>query len=324
VQEHASRIATEIDVYKDNLNIHDLPEIFHYWSNKHLGPHIKDVFDTENVHAVMADELRASTIASGNPYMISIGAGDGQVEMGIAERLLQSGFNDFEFVCVELNPHLIQRGMAAAAEKGLQHKISFQEADLSTWRCQGMYGAAFAHHSLHHIVALESVFDELAAHMAPRASFVTADMIGRNGHMRWPEVLQTMEQLWASMPPRYKYHHLWRRVVDPYENWDCSGQSFEGIRAQDIMPELVKRFHFRKMCVWGGALDLLIDRGYGHNLDPKSPQDTAFIDYVWEMDCECLRARKTTPTQICAVMTKEPGTLRSTYGLTAEECIRRA
>jgi SAM-dependent methyltransferase len=324
MSDHAIRVAAEIERYRHVENIHDLPDIFHYWSNKHLAPHVQEIFGTPNLHEALARELQATLIgAKAGADIVSIGAGDGWVEMALAKRMLDSGFSEFRFHCIELNPHLAGRGEASAKQAGLGDHIAFEVADLSSWRPKQTYAAAFAHHSLHHIEALEHVFDQVLSSLAPGGAFVISDMIGRNGHMRWPEALAPIERLWAVMPERYKFHHLWGRVVDPYENWDCSGEGFEGIRAQDIMPCLIERFHFRKLCVWGCVLDPFIDRAYGHNFDPTNSEDTAFIDRVWALDCALIAARAATPTQIVATMTNAQGPLlASSFGLTPDQSVR--
>lgn len=323
MSDYSHRVAQEIENYRRVENIHDLPDIFHYWSNKFLGRHVQQVFGFDNLHEVFASELSASiSAANGNPSILSIGAGDGCVEIALAKRMLAAGAAPFRFLCIELNPHLAARGRAAAAAAGVSEHVVFEVADLSVWDTSQRFGAAFAHHSLHHIEALERVFDLVRRTLDDRASFVMFDMIGRNGHMRWPETLALIERLWTVIPARYKHHHLFGRTVDPYENWDCSGESFEGIRAQDIMSTLTERFHFIKMCVWGGVLDPFIDRGYGHNLDPANAADAAFVDHLWHLDCALVAARATTPTQVVAVMQKEPAMqLVSSFALTPRDCI---
>jgi SAM-dependent methyltransferase len=322
--DHEQRVSKEIETYKRIENIHELPAIFNYWCGKFLGSHVEEIFDVRSGYQAMAEAIVSSVRDTDNPNIVSIGAGDGTVEIILAQRMLSCGLQHFQFECVELNPHLIERGQISVGEKGLGRHITFRQADLSAWCPDKVYGAAFAHHSLHHIVALERVFDEVAAHLDPRGSFVAADMIGRNGHMRWPEVLEPLQNLWAMLPRRRKYHHILGRVVDPYENWDCSKEGFEGIRAQDIMPCLVERFSFTRLCVWGGMLDALIDRGYGHNYDPDVKEDAALVDWLWEWDCARLKGRETTPTQIIGVMKMQmqPEPLRSSFGLTPAECVR--
>ena len=35
---YAARVQRETETFNEQVNVHDLPAIFHYWSNTHLGP----------------------------------------------------------------------------------------------------------------------------------------------------------------------------------------------------------------------------------------------------------------------------------------------
>lgn len=328
MQDHETRVSREIETYRRVENIHDLPLAFHYWSSACLGPHVAQVFGTSNLHEALALSIRDSIIgAHGNPHILSIGSGDASIELALAEYMRQERFDGFVFHCVELNPHLVERAKAAVTAQGLERHFQFHVQDISKWKADRIYGAAFAHHSLHHIEALEHVFDQVLYHLENGAAFVVSDMIGRNGHMRWPEALEIINGIWAQIPERYKWHHIFGRKIDPYLNWDCTdgGRDLEGIRAQDIMPELLKRFQFEKLCVWGSLTDIFIDRGYGHNLDPANPEDRLFIDELWHKEKVFLQARHLKPTQMAAVMRVGPPTTAAkvSFGMTPEQCVRR-
>ena len=95
-----------------------------------------------------------------------------------------------------------------------------------------------------------------------------------------------MEELWKDLPD--KYNHQLRRFEERFENWDCSADGFEGIRAQDILPLLKKHFHFELFIAFGNVIDIFIDRSFGHNFDPNRQWDRNFIDRVQAMDASCL------------------------------------
>ena len=82
------------------------------------------------------------------------------------------------------------------------------------------------------------------------------------------------------MPSRYKYNHQLKRFEELYENWDCSKEGFEGIRAQDILPLLLQTFRFEAFVAFGNLPDVFVDRGFGHNLDPTSQEDVDFVDRI--------------------------------------------
>lgn len=305
--DHAARVDREIANYKNTINIHALPDIFHYWSSRYLAPDMLGVFGSADLATAFASELRQSMDETGIRTIVSVGAGDGSVEAGITAKLIEMGCRDFRFDCLELSPHLIARGRDNVQGLGLAAHVRFVEVDLTHWRAAGIYGAAFANHSLHHIVALEHVFDQIKRSLAAGGRFVVNDMIGRNGHMRWPEVEALMQRIWRVMPEGYRFDNQLKRVDERFANWDCSGESFEGIRAQDIMPELLKRFHFRKYVAWGGLTDIFVDRSFGHNLSPDNAADRAFIDHLAQADRALLRLGATIPTQVIGVLTPEPG-----------------
>jgi len=72
---------------------------------------------------------------------------------------------------------------------------------------------------------------------------LTSDMIGRNGHMRWPK--RWNNQGVGNSSRILQEHHQseeWSRLID---NW--TAQEGLRIRAQDILPLLVKKFSFRQL-----------------------------------------------------------------------------
>ena len=321
--EHADRIAQEISFFKD-MDLNALPAIYSYWSNKYLTELLNEAYDSFDLFGVFARELGESVRTTGNPTIVSIGSGDAEVECAIAARMLDLGYTDFCFECLELSTFLIDRARERVAGTRLEAHLRFVEIDLTQWAPTAPFGACFANHSLHHIIALEHVFDQIRAHLAPNGSFLTSDMIGRNGHMRWPETQAIIDAIWQVMPDAWKHNRSLKRFEREFVNWDCSSHGFEGIRAQDILPLLVERFHFHKLVAWGGIIDPFIDRAFGHNLDPQVDFDRQFVDTLWQTNRTLVSLGVIKPTQMIAVMKNEPGELRSCDNLDPALCVRVA
>lgn len=319
--EHADRIAQEISFFKD-MDLNALPAIYSYWSNKYLVELLNEGYGSYDLFEVFARELGESVRTTGNPTIVSIGSGDAEVECAIAARMLDLGYTDFCFECLELSTFLIDRARERVAGTRLEAHLRFVEIDLTQWAPAAPFGACFANHSLHHIVALEHVFDQIRAHLAPNGSFLTSDMIGRNGHMRWPETLAIINAVWQVAPESWKYNRALKRLEGEFINWDCSSHGFEGIRAQDILPLLVERFHFHRLVAWGGIIDPFIDRAFGHNLDPNIDFDRQFIDTLWQTNRTLVSLGVIKPTQMIAVMKNEPGSLVSCDDLDPARCVR--
>ena len=208
--------------------------------------------------------------------------------------------------------------------KDLSKYFVFSPFDVNSWRPARKYHAVLAFQSLHHFVELEVLFSKIQAALHPDGYFMADDMIGRNGHQRWPEALKFVHEFWKELPSKYTYNHLLRRFETVYENWDCATSGFEGIRAQDILALLVERFHFDSFFAFGNIIDVFIDRTFGPNFDPDKEWDRAFIDRVHAADVAEIEAGRVKPTHMMAVMTKKPvGRTKIHKHLSPGFCIRR-
>jgi len=323
---YATKLQAQIEQYREVANIHDLPDIFHYWSNKHLRPRLNEVMGADTVSDFYALPFqRALMSGDGDRRLLSIGAGDCSVEIGVAKRLRDLGVRDFELVCLEVSPHLIERAEVAIRRDSLESYVRPQSTDVNQWRPTEQFTGVMANHSLHHFVELEKVFAAVRESLDDQGVFVTNDMIGRNGHMRWPEVLEFVESIWAFMPDRYKFNRQLNRFEAAFVNWDCSSEGFEGIRAQDILPLLNRSFGFESFLAFGGIVDVFVDRAFGHNFDPSLDGDKAFVDFLQLLNDRLTDASVVKPTTMFAVMRKQTGlTPRVWRNWTPAECERRA
>jgi trans-aconitate methyltransferase len=179
--------------------VHDLPGIFHYWSNRYLLPKCRQ-FGFSTPQDFFENELLKLTALPGLHRFVSIGSGNGDLEVALAAALVARGRQDFTLECVDLNETMLERARAAARAAGVEAQLRFTRADFNTWQPVTPYHAVLANQSLHHVVALEHLFDAVAAQLAPQGLFIISDMIGRNGHQRWPEARASASLLVPTMP----------------------------------------------------------------------------------------------------------------------------
>jgi SAM-dependent methyltransferase len=322
---YQGRLASEQEHFDDMVDVHALPAIFHYWSHKYLLPKARSMgYDhPDGLFANgIADCLRKSKREV--PRILSIGAGNCDTEARVAKRLLAMGFEQFEIECLELSKPMLARGVANAQKEGVAGHIRTTRGDFNRWKATQLYDAIIANQSLHHVVELERLYDEVKASLEPWGAFIVSDMIGRNGHMRWPEALAIVDEFWRELPNDKRYNRQLRRQEDQFVNWDCSSEGFEGIRAQDVLPLLMERFEFHSFLGFSNVVDPFIDRGFGHNYDPDSPADRAIIDRVHERDESEIRAGRVKPTHMFAVMSRQaPGPVRCIDHLTPQFCVRQ-
>ena len=324
--EYSLKVQQELAIYKQQVNVHDLPEIYHYWSNKFLKPmFLRAGFDSIEEFFVRNMFDAAQRTEKGVARFASIGSGNCDLEINLAKLLIDLGLENFIFDCIELNPIMLERGHQLAQRHEMDHKFNFIESDFNTWKAAlTKYDAVIANQSLHHVSDLEHLYDQIYNHLEHEGCFVISDMIGRNGHQRWPEALRLVHRFWQELPDNYKYNILLNRHEEIYENWDCSKEGFEGIRAEEVLPLLLCRFKCQKFIGFGNVIDIFVDRCFGHHFNPNNESDKDFIDRVHEEDERGIRDGQLTPTHMLAVFAKELN--KEPYysrGISPEKFVRR-
>ena len=318
------RLVAEKGRYEDCLEVHDLPPVFHYWSNKYLRPKLESFgfSDPRGMFLKYVQDLHQMRHGEALRFA-SIGAGNCELEISLARSLLLQGRSDFVIDCLELNPAMLERGKAAAVKAGVDPQIRLVETDANLWTPDHAYDAVFANQSLHHILSLEHLFGQINHCLKPDGIFIISDMIGRNGHLRWPEALEIVQEFWQKLPPSYRVNRKLQRFEERFENWDCSTEDFEGIRSQDILPLLSATFHFRLFVGFGNVIDPFVDRAFGPHFNIKVPWDRAFIDSVHERDEREMLAGNIKPTHMLAVLGKHAdGPVQCHPPLSPAFCIR--
>ena len=193
-REYKARVARQIAQYATEP-LHDAPPIYEYWSNTYLRPKLNAVFGVDSMTAFYGEHILQRVAAAPEPVtrILSIGAGDAELEVEVAQYLLSRGMVTFRLEGLELSPVLIERANKRISDAAVDSHVSVIQSDLNSWspakRSSQHYTAVLANYILHHILELESLLEGVATAIGSSGVFLTADMIGRNGHMRWPEAL---------------------------------------------------------------------------------------------------------------------------------------
>jgi 2-polyprenyl-3-methyl-5-hydroxy-6-metoxy-1,4-benzoquinol methylase len=289
--------------FRKCASVHALPDIYHYWSNRYLRPKFEQFGATHPEAFFLQCLQRCRAEGDDRPLrFLSIGAGDCAIEVGLAAALAQQAGAPFVIECHDVNRRVLERGRKLADAQGVAAYVRPVLTDLNRWRPEGRYDAVLANQSLHHVVGLENLFDGVANSLSPRGLFVVSDMIGRNGHKRWPEALAIVEAFWNELPPSYRVDRQRGRQQRSYPDVDYSTRGFEGIRAQDILPLLVERFGFDAFIGFANAIDPFIDRSFGPNFSLDREWDRAFIDRVHARDEAAMDSGEIKPTHMLAAL----------------------
>lgn len=307
---YEAKVTKEIEWFAAS-KIHDLPPIYDYWADTYIRPRLSSVLGVETIQAFYIDHVleRARDARGSDVHILSLGAGDAELEVQIAQGLLSKGMDRFMLHCLELSPVLIGRANQRIETAGLGSCMSVEQSDLNAalqnWS-RGSCLAVVANHILHHIVDLEALFTNVSRAIGDAGVFLTADMIGRNGHLRWPETLVLVNALWDTLPDELKYNNVFNAVDHVYRDWDCLlGGGFEGIRAQDILPLLVGHYQFEKFLAFGSLPDAFFNRMYGPNFDRDLPAHQQFVERLDELNASLLELGVIKPTMMFAVLSND-------------------
>jgi len=296
------RVSAQIAQYANVENMNVMSDAWHYWQKEYFLPRFRQVMGATSPFHLYLETYAGALRRTGQRRLLSVGFGDGVIEARLMRELHARGFGDCTIDAVEISAAQIERGRQQARLAGVPDAFNFIEADINRWQPTEKYAGILVHHALHHIQALEFFFEGIRKSLLPGGRFVTFDVVGRNGHMRWPETLEVVQSLWKVLPPEKRKHHVLGCFDDSFVNRDCSSQGFEGIRAQDILPLLIQNFGFERFFAWGGLTDVFVSRGFGPNFDIKSTFDKAFIDHVALLNDVLIDSGHIKPTVISAVM----------------------
>lgn len=323
--DYQRKAAVERRHFEQIESFNPLATILGWWAPRYLTPRVQQIFGTQT-HIQFYGEpiVRLCERKDSTVQVASIGSGDGTVELQIVHYLLEKrGVRNFMLTGFELSPVLVQRASAKIDAATMEH-AAFQCADINSGLSPGSVDVVVFNQVLHHIVELEALFDAISAILAPDGIVLIRDMIGRNGHRAWPEALDVIDSVWKSMPARYRYHHVHKREYASFPDIDMSSHSFEGIRAQDILPLLLAHpsLHFSKFYAWGGVVDRFISQGFGPNYDAAREDDIAFLHVLSLLTDELNDSGRVKPVQMVAEMVKSPVRCSHWPSRSPEGCLR--
>lgn len=308
-ESYADRVRAEVLNFERALEAggvtHSIPRIFTHWASNYLSPRLTHIFGTAAIPEVFAREiLRCSPSASEQPVSIlSLGSGDCEFERSV--HALLDGHIEAVWSCTDINPKVSEHARACTADTTrYSNFFKFYTIDLNEDFVQGSFDFIIANHSLHHFINLEHIFDCAKRSLKGNGRFIISDMIGRNGHMRWPEALCFVEALWKFLPDKFRYNnHAKCTEGEEFNNYDCTQNGdFEGVRAQDILPLLLKTFHFERFVGFGNIMDIFIDKAYGPNFDPSQEFDLRFIRYLEDVNNALIDDGIIKPTMMIATL----------------------
>lgn len=223
----------------------------------------------------------------------------------MAVRLRDAGVDNVRIVACDINEDMLRDARNSAAAAGVADVFAFEVSDLNlATSTPGSADVLIANQCLHHFVELESVMDFVQATLTDDGVFLTSDVVGRNGHLLWPEALGFVERIWEDLPGKYRRDRALGTTGSRYCNYNHANVGFEGIRAQDILGLLVARFDFEFCLAFACIILPFVERRFGWNFDPALAEDREIIDRIASMDENLIERGVLKPTQLLAILRK--------------------
>ena len=297
-----NKIDEELLIYKNNHNVNELPAAFHYCAEKYLRKLLMNsigVTSFESLVIKYIDILKEDKDEI-SIKICSLGSGNCEKEIGITRDCEFKG----KIYCYDINSDMLERGRKSADNNDL-HNFEFIKCDINDIQLDQEFDIVFAHHSLHHFMKLEHIFDEVNRCMTKKSFFIIADMIGRNGHMFWDNTLEIYNAIWNIFPKELKYNVKRNKYIIKRLQWGFSIEGFEGIRAQDILPLLDEKFKFKDFAPFFAIVNKFTDRDFGYNFDLENNYHLSLLDMICNLDDFALKNKILRPTQLLAAMVKK-------------------
>ncbi|MBI3580205.1 MAG: class I SAM-dependent methyltransferase [Ignavibacteriales bacterium] len=111
------------------------------------------------------------TLDSG-PKVLELGCGEGNLSLELAQ-------NGLDVTAIDLSAERIDRAKSTLAELKTGSQVTFLVGDLNTINLEPRkFDCVVAHDSLHHILKLDRLLDEVQRTLKPEGRFITIDFIG--------------------------------------------------------------------------------------------------------------------------------------------------
>lgn len=169
---------------------------------------------------------------------LSIGCGEGRLERALFARGVVGHFD-----AVDIADDALEVARREAAKLGMS--ASYWKSDLNFVELpRERYDLIFAQTSLHHVLRLEHVVDEMAKALKPDGYVWVHDYVGEPQFQWLPARMTIVNAILASLPEELTWNELTQRQVRQIERRAPGNLTspFESIRSDEIKPLLLERF----------------------------------------------------------------------------------
>jgi SAM-dependent methyltransferase len=289
-KEHYSRIEVTEDLREGGL--HDCDSWHYYWRRVGLAVH-RPPFEN------LPSYLGRTFSDLGRPLrVLSLGSGYCGHEIALSEGLLALGL-EHRITCTDINEDIFQEAKRITAERGLS--LDFAVEDLNFIRIEPRhYDLIFAHASLHHVINLEQLFEQMLGGLAEGGLFHFVEVVGKNRKLIWDENERLANLLLSAVPDEITQGV---RLAVPEE-----ADGMEGIRQEDLLALLREHFEPVVEHTHGAFMRFICTH---HQLsqafDPNDEERRRYLDFLIDADNSAVRRGILRPLEIWGVYKPRAG-----------------
>lgn len=221
-------------------------------------------------------------------HALSIGCGEG----GLERHALTNGFANF-FDAIDVSQGVIEKAKNLAKSANVLHRVKYIAADVNELVLSpNSYNAVFASSSIHHIQALEKVFEQISKALRDGGYFICNEYVGPTYFQLPQEQLNIINELLKIIPKDF------RRIIrdgkatseiktsheNPPLSWFEEYDPSEAVRSADILSVLEEFFQIIELKSYGGTLlQFLLQNIVGNFQDGQEEHD-AWLDLLMYLE----------------------------------------
>lgn len=272
--------------------IHDFAAWHYYW--KHVNKRVQGLLGTSNIWPL----LERNANQKETPRILSLGCGHGGHELALARKLR----SNYRITALDLNGNILKKAREIAGRENLN--IRFECADLNYISLpENSFDFIFSQASLHHIINLEHLFEQVNRALADDGEFYIADIIGKNRVILWDENLIFLNRLVPEIPERFRRDKRNRLVnsIVPSE-----GEGMEGVRQEELYGILLKSMKSKFLYPHNAFIRFIATHPVlGLNLSEDSDEARKILDYLIGQDDKNIESKKLRPTEFLGIFGKQ-------------------
>ena len=212
---------------------------------------------------------------------VSLGCGFGGLERDLLNRGLIGEIDGYD-----LSEGAITEARRMAEERGLK-SIRYHVADLDRYGLpEGRFDAIFAHSSVHHVEALEALFENVRRALKPEGIFHLNEFVGPSRFQWTDDQLELINEYLDSLPEHLRQTPTGRKpaVERPTIEQMLAMDPTEAVRSADIRGVVGRYFDVVEERPYGGTLLHMGLAGIAQNFDMHNQEDIQHLQRFFDLE----------------------------------------